>query len=129
MLAKACGVFCGYSKGDFEDKDGVTVDWCNAAFSVPGSADTYTLKVNLKEVDPELLVEYEPNYLLLDFRYNASAKSWRGYIVDVFPDEEAMEAYELPDPIPENIRKKIEARKLAFAKAVAAQAASAKKEA
>ena len=46
MLAKVCSVFTGYSKGDFVSEDGEVIDWCNAAFSVPGTADMLLLKVN-----------------------------------------------------------------------------------
>ena len=55
MLAKVCSVFTGYSKGDFVSEDGEVIDWCNAAFSVPGTADMLLLKVNQKEVEPDEL--------------------------------------------------------------------------
>lgn len=99
MLAKTCSVFVGYSKGEFEGEKGDTIDWCNAAFSVPGTADTFLLKVNLKEVNPDLLVPYKGNYLLVDFRYDKKFNNWKGYIVKVFDSEEAMNAEPL-DEIP-----------------------------
>lgn len=84
MQAKVCSVFTGFSRGEFEGEKGDTIQWCNAAFSVPGTADTFLLKVNLDEVDPNLLKPYKANYLMVDFRYDSKFKNWKGYIVGVF---------------------------------------------
>lgn len=100
MLTKACGVFLGYSKGEFEGKEGDKISWCNAAFSVPGTADTYVLKVNQDEVSPDSLVAYKANFLMIDFRYDAKFKTWKGVITDVFPTREAFDAAEVSDNIP-----------------------------
>ncbi|WP_304426548.1 hypothetical protein [uncultured Adlercreutzia sp.] len=105
MLAKVCSVFTGYSKGDFEGEKGEKIKWCNAAFSVPGTADQFILKVNLDEVNPDLLVAYKANYLMVDFRYDKKFNNWKGYIVQVFSTRDEMEeapldeipAYLLPD--------------------------------
>ena len=97
MLAKVCSVFTGYSKGDFEGEKGETIKWCNAAFSVPGSADTFLLKVNTDEVNPDLLVPYKANYLMVDFRFDKKFNNWKGYIVEVFQSRTDMEAAPLDD--------------------------------
>ena len=81
MLSKVCSVFTGFSRGEFEGEKGDKIEWCNAAFSVPGTADTFLLKVNLDEVDPGLLKPYKANYLMVDFRYDSKFKNWKGYIV------------------------------------------------
>ena len=88
MLAKVCSVFTGYSKGDFVSEDGEVIDWCNAAFSVPGTAD---------ELKP-----YRANFLLVDFRFDKKYNTYKGYIVKVFPSEAAMNA----DPlgVPDELR-------------------------
>ena len=92
MLAKVCSVFTGYSKGDFVSEDGEVIDWCNAAFSVPGTADMLLLKVNQKEVEPDELKPYRANFLLVDFRFDKKYNTYKGYIVKVFPSEAAMNA-------------------------------------
>ena len=102
MLAKVCSVFTGYSKGDFVSEDGEVIDWCNAAFSVPGTADMLLLKVNQKEVEPDELKPYRANFLLVDFRFDKKYNTYKGYIVKVFPSEAAMNAY--PLGVPDELR-------------------------
>lgn len=98
MLSKVCSVFTGYSKGDFVSEDGELIGWCNAAFSVPGTADTLVLKVNQKEVEPDDLKPYRANFLLVDFRFDKKYNTYKGYIVKVYDSEAAMNADPLDVP-------------------------------
>ena len=102
MLTKVGSVFLGFSNGDFVTEDGEKIDWCNAAFSPPGTADTFVLKVNQDKVDPDVLTPYRVNFLLVDFRYDKKYNTYKGYIVKVFPSEAAMNA----DPlgVPDELR-------------------------
>lgn len=100
MLSKVCSVFTGFSRGEFEGEKGDKIEWCNAAFSVPGTADTFLLKVNLDEVDPGLLKPYKANYLMVDFRYDSKFKNWKGYIVRVFPSRKEFDAAPVDNDIP-----------------------------
>ena len=106
MLAKVCSVFTGYYKKKTGwvgvEEDGEVIDWCNAAFSVPGTADMLLLKVNQKEVEPDELKPYRANFLLVDFRFDKKYNTYKGYIVKVFPSEAAMNA----DPlgVPDELR-------------------------
>ena len=103
MMTKACSVFVGFSKGEFQGEKGDTVKWCNAAFSVPGTADTFILKVNQDEVSPDSLKPYKANYLLIDFRYDSKYKSWKGVIVKVFASKADFDAATVSDNIPPDL--------------------------
>ena len=100
MMTKACSVFMGFSSGEFEGESGDKVRWCNAAFSVPGTADTFILKVDQDEVDPKQLKPYRANYLLIDFRYDSKFKNWKGVIVEVFASKADFDAATVSDSIP-----------------------------
>ena len=89
MRAKVSAVFCGFTQGEFKPDDGDKIEYCNAAFSVRGTADTFQLKVD-KAVNPDDLREYQDNYLLVDMRYDANYKNFKGRIIDLFPTEAAM---------------------------------------
>lgn len=102
MLVKMCSVFTGFSNGDFVSDDGVKIDWCNAAFSVPGTADTFVLRVNQDECDPEELAPYRANFLLVDFRYDKKFNTFKGYICKIYPNEAAMNAE--PLDVPDELR-------------------------
>lgn len=102
MLTKVGSVFLGFSNGDFLTDDGEVIDWCNAAFSTPGTADTFVLKVNQDKVDPGSLNPYRVNFLLVDFRYDKKYNTYKGYIVDVFDSEADMNA--APLELPDNLR-------------------------
>lgn len=102
MLTKVASVFLGFSSGDFVSEDGEKIDWCNAAFSVPSTADTFVLKVNQDKVDPDVLTPYRVNFLLVDFRYDKKYNTYKGYIVDVFDSEADMNA--APLELPDNLR-------------------------
>ena len=95
-------MFLGFSNGDFLTDDGEVIDWCNAAFSTPGTADTFVLKVNQDKVDPGSLNPYRVNFLLVDFRYDKKYNTYKGYIVDVFDSEADMNA--APLELPDNLR-------------------------
>lgn len=103
MLAKVCSVFTGFSKGDFKTEDGEVIDWCNAAFSVPGTADTFLLKVRTEEVDPNRLKPYRANYLMVDFRYDSKFKNWKGYIVEVYDSRALFDAATVDNDIPADL--------------------------
>ena len=128
MLSKVCSVFTGFSRGEFEGEKGDKIEWCNAAFSVPGTADTFLLKVNLDEVDPGLLKPYKANYLMVDFRYDSKFKNWKGYIVGVFPNREEFDAASVDADIPVELFDESPAeaslRSMTPAKAAAVAAAS-----
>ena len=104
MLTKVGSVFLGFSNGDFLTDD--VIDWCNAAFSTPGTADTFVLKVNQDKVDPGSLNPYRVNFLLVDFRYDKKYNTYKGYIVDVFDSEADMNAapLELPDSLRDDLK-------------------------
>lgn len=102
MLVKMCSVFTGFSSGDIVTEKGDKIDWCNAAFSVPGTADTFVLKVDQDECDPEQLQPYRANFLLVDFRFDKKFGTFKGYILKVFPSESAMNAE--PLDIPDELR-------------------------
>lgn len=102
MLTKVASVFLGFSSGDFVSEDGEKIDWCNAAFSTPGTADTNVLKVNQDKVDPDVLTPYRVNFLLVDFRYDKKYNTYKGYIVDVFDSEADMNAF--PLQVPDELR-------------------------
>lgn len=106
MLTKVGSVFLGFSNGDFVTDDGEKIDWCNAAFSTPGTADTFVLKVNQDKVDPGSLNPYRVNFLLVDFRYDKKYNTYKGYIVDVFDSEADMNAapFELPDNLRDDLK-------------------------
>lgn len=106
MLTKVGSVFLGFSNGDFVTEDGEKIDWCNAAFSTPGTADTFVLKVNQDKVDPGSLNPYRVNFLLVDFRYDKKYNTYKGYIVDVFGSEADMNAapLELPDDLRDDLK-------------------------
>ena len=106
MLTKVGSVFLGFSNGDFVTEDGEKIDWCNAAFSTPGTADTFLLKVNQDKVDPDVLTPYRVNFLLVDFRYDKKYNTYKGYIVDVFDSEADMNAspLELPDNLRDDLK-------------------------
>lgn len=101
-LVKMCSVFTGFSSGDFVSEKGEKVDWCNAAFSVPGTADTFVLKVSQDDCDPNELRPYRANFMLVDFRYDKKFSTFKGYIQKVYPSEAAMNAD--PLDVPDDLR-------------------------
>ena len=91
MRAKSVAVFLGLLENDFTNKDtGELVHYRKATFQNPDDpTDIFTVGVPA-DVDVSLLVQYAPCYLLLDFRFSQQYGNYRGRLVNVFPDFDAM---------------------------------------
>lgn len=90
MRAKLEAVFLGINENEFKDaKTGELVRYRRATFNVRDTPETFVLGVP-SDLDTKLLKQYSDSYLLVDFRFNSNNNTFKGRLVDIYPDSKAM---------------------------------------
>lgn len=92
MRAKLSAVYLGIQENEFVKKDtGEVIAYRRAKFSTRGTMETFVLAVP-KDLDCSLLSDYADAHMLVDFRFDEKFGTFKGRLLNVYPDAKAMSA-------------------------------------
>ena len=92
MRAKLFAVCLGIDQNSFVKRDtGEVIEYRRAKFSTRGTTETFVLSVP-KDLECSLLSEYADAHMLVEFRFDEKFGTFKGRLLNLFPDAKAMAA-------------------------------------
>ena len=89
MRAKLSASFIGNVDSTFKNSDGEEIAYRQAMFAVLGEMEAPVFSIP-KELDISMLRPGEVAHMVVDFRYNAQYKNFKGRVVALYPTDKAL---------------------------------------